>query len=266
MHAGDRDELRHLAADIQSITKVRSLPLALVGAGLSEMSYTVLEDKKMTFFHRCLRNPMPPIAFADAWRCLRLTVKEAGGVIHNDALDLMASAAADSLPYRLQSIGHHAWTLSGAPDTEIDKDSASMAVQRADADIAEKIVVPMWHDLSETDQSYLAALAACGGEAIPAEIAKRLQGRSNRSLARSERRLAAVGHVRRTSRATIAQAGVLTTEAVVAVAAREAEYEIRATGLSPQAARRQRCNAEMPRAKARCVLPRGHSGGHRSRI
>ncbi len=265
MHAGDRDELRRLAADVQAITKVRALPLALVGAGLSEMSHTVLEDKKMTFFHRCLRKSMPPIDFDDAWRCLRLTVKEAGGVVHSDALKLMASAAADSLPYRLQSIGHHAWALSGAPEAEIDTDSASMGVQRADADIAEKIVAPMWHDLSEADQSYLAALAGCGGEALPAEIAKLLRGRSSRSLARSERRLAAAGHVSRTSRATITQAGVLTAEAVIAIAAREAEYGIRAADVPERTARGRRCNVEMPRAKARCVLPRGHSGGHRSR-
>ena len=268
MHAGDRDELRRLAADIQRVTKVNSLPLAFIGAGLPEMAYTVLEDKKMTFLHRCSRGQMAPIVYDDAWRCLRLTVEEAGGTVHEDALGLMArSAAVSGLPYKLQSIGYHAWELSGSPDRPIDPMAASAAAAAADADMAEKVVTPMWHDLPGSDQSYLKALAECAGEAAPAEIAHRSPGVSARSLARSEQRLTVQSHVQRTESATVRLVGPVTAEIIRGFAAREADYAIShadPTSL-PRLSRSQRCNELMPRAKTKCVLPLGHKGAHRSK-
>ena len=266
MHAGDRDELRRLASDIQSIAKVKGLPLAFVGAGLPEMAHTVLEDKKMTFLHRCFRDRMPSITYDDSWQCLRLTVEDSGGTVHEDALRLMASAAADGLPYQLQSIGHHAWELSGAPDRPVDQRAAAMAVDLANEDMTEKVVIPMWHDLGETDQSYLRALAECGGEATPGEIAQQSLEVSSRSLARSERRLTAAGHMFRTEQGTVKLTGPLTAEAVQAIAATESEYDIDSTSQLSTRATLDRCNAPMPRAKAKCILPRGHKGGHRSRV
>ena len=53
LHAVDRTEGRRLASDLQHITKREQLPLACVGAGLSEMKNTLMLDRKMTFFHRC---------------------------------------------------------------------------------------------------------------------------------------------------------------------------------------------------------------------
>ena len=222
----------------------------------------------MTFFHRCFRDRLPFISRDDAWRCLRLTVEESGGAVHEDALRLMAASAADGLAYKLQSIGHHAWELSGSPDRPIDHRAAAMAVRLADEDMAEKVVSPMWHDLGESDQSYLKALSERGGEAMPREIAERLQGVSGRSLARSERRLAAAGHVHRTEQGAVKLAGPLTAVAIRGIAASEAEYGLADAGLALISSGRgvsDRCNALMPRARAKCVLSRGHKGGHRSK-
>lgn len=268
MHAGERDELRRLASDIQEIAKIKGLPLAFVGAGLPEMAHTILEDKKMTFFHRCFRDKMSSITHDEAWRCLRLTVEESSGEVHDDALRLMAAAAADGLPYKLQSIGHHAWELSGSPGRPIDHRSAEMAVELAGLDMAEKVVSPMWHDLGASDQSYLRVLSECEGEAAPQEIARRLLGTASRSLARAERRLAAAGHVHRTDRGNVRLVGPLTAAAIQDLAASEAEYEIGDTdpaSLSSSSSS-EICNAYMPRAKAKCVLTRGHRGGHRSKV
>lgn len=268
MHAGNRDELRRLASDIQDITKVKGLPLAFVGAGLPEMAHTILEDKRMTFFHRCFRDKMTSITHDEAWRCLRMTVEESDGVIHDDALRLLAAAAADGLPYKLQSIGHHAWELSGSPKGPIDRKAAQMAVELADQDMAEKVIHPMWHDLGESDQSYLKALSECGGQGAPHEIARRLLGISGRTLARTERRLAAAGHVDRTGQGKVGLTGPFTVEAIQDLAAAEAEYQLGDTGPAPLASSGglETCNAYMPRAKAKCVLARGHKGGHRSRV
>jgi len=132
---------------VQSITKVKELPLAFIGAGLSEMAYTVLQDRKMTFFHRCFRDRMSRLGFDEVWRGLRLTVADAGGTVEADALTSMAEACWSGLPYHLQSIGHHAWALAGSPSRPIDAVVAATAAARAEHDLIEKVVVPMWHDL-----------------------------------------------------------------------------------------------------------------------
>ena len=267
MHAGDRDELRRLASDIQEITKIKGLPLALVAAGLPEMAHTILEDKKMTFFHRCFRDKMALITHDEAWRCLHVTVEEADGSVHEDALRLMAAEAANGLPYKLQSIGHHAWELSGSPGRPIELRTAQMAVELAGQDMDEKVVFPMWHDLGESDQAYLRALSGCGGQATPQEIAHRLPGVSGRTLARAERRLAAAGHVYRTDRGSVHMSGPLTAESIQHLAAVEAEYDSGEAQPAPLTSNgsSEICNAYMPRAKAKCILTRGHRGGHRSK-
>ena len=268
MHAGVRDEMRRLAADLQSITKINELPLAFVGAGRSDMAYTLLEDKKMTFFHRCVRENVPAVSVADAWRCLRHTTEAAGGSVAEDALKIMADSVEEGLPYQIQSVGYHAWQLSGAPRRAIDATAARMAVELASRDTDQKILTPMWHDLAQADQAYLNTLARLGDSAAPRDIAAASPARAARSLARSEHRLRAAGHVKRDQHGDVHLTGPLTAKAIAAITSRVTAYETAANraGLSPaRRPSRQRCNDLMPRAKARCVLPRGHKGPHRSK-
>lgn len=268
MHAGDRNELRRLAADVQSITKVKELPLSLIAAGLPEMSYTVLEDKKMTFFHRCHRDQMPDISTDEAWSCINTTIKDAGGTVETDALMAMADAVS-GLPYALQTIGHHAWELSSAPTRTIDMAAATAAVELAGRDLTEQVITPMWHDVLGTDQEVLKALAAHGGEATPREIAKTMPTTSARSLARSLGRLVSAGHACRSAHGTVQHSGTLTAAAVRRFAVAESEFDIevpRGAGSVPVFSQAKRCGAYMPRAKARCVLTKNHRGYHRSKL
>lgn len=262
MHAIDREEARRLAADIQSITKIDGLPLAFVGAGLPEMAGTVLADRKMTFFHRCHRDRMPHTDYDGAWMCLRLTTEEAGGSVDGEALDLMASAASGAIAFKLQSIGYHAWALSGAPGRAIDVLAARAAVRRAEADMSEKVLKPMWGDLSDLDRSYLGALSSVGGAATPGRLAGLIPDITVRSLARAEQRLTEAGHVARSPDGVISLTGPLDRPFIQAATEIEALY---LTGAAPASPARRRCNADMPRARARCALTLGHKGGHRSR-
>lgn len=274
MHAGDRNELRRLCADLQAITNIDEMPLAFVGAGLPEMSHTVLQDKKMTFFHRCHRDKVPAIEHSDAWRCLRQTVEESNATIHPEALKLLASAAADGLAYKLQSLGHHAWRLSGAPEHPIDLMCAQEAVDLAEADFKEKVLVPMWSDLPQTDQDYLIALSAHNGRAKPREIAARITDQSPRSLSRAEVRLRDAGHLARSEDGEIVSVGPLTAEIVNDIKSHEDEYRdgiidydvaaVPMPAVEPKPSRTTLCRAYMPRAKAQCILSRGHRGPHRS--
>ncbi len=270
VHASERDELRRLAADVQAITKVQQLPLALVAAGLSEMAYTVLRDKKMTFFHRCHRDHVPLLTHDEAWNGLRTIIKEAEGKITPDALDVMAQALDGSLPYHLQSLGHHAWMMAGAPTRPIDADVAVSALKQASKDLTERVVEPMWADLSDKDQMYLAAVAANEGDCTPPEIAETVSSpTSGKELRRAQSRLEAAGHIEVTSSGRIVLRGPLTVESLNKITEHEAKYKTRQTArprpVTIPGRMLPRCNSYMPRAQARCVLPRGHRGGHRSK-
>lgn len=267
MHSGDREDLRRLAGDLQHITKRSHLPLAFVGAGLSRLEYTLLEDSRMTFFQRCARARIPPITTADAMRGLRSTVVDAGGHIELDALRLAADATG-SLPYQLQLIGHNAWNIAGAPDRPIDLLSSREAVRIAADQMEETIAIPAWYDLGAADQRYLRAVAELGPAATPAALSQTLASGAG-NLARSERRLSVSGYIAETPAGTIALTDMVPAPLVLRLVEAEARYEtdyaLRVSGRRATTARLIRCEAYMPRAKATCVLGRGHRGGHRSR-
>lgn len=267
MHAGERKELRRLAGDMQSITGIGELPVSLIGAGLLEMKYTVLEDRKMTFLHRCHRDQVSLVSRAEAYRCLRQTIEAAGGKATQEALETMSGAADNSLAYKVQCIGYHAWAASGSPEHPIGKGEAEIAITIADEDMQSKVLVPMWHDLSDLDKSYLEVLAELDGEAPVSQIADYLPDVSSRTLADTEYRLSASGHVERSADITVKITGPLTLPAITDMARSSAGYKtpLSAPAMTPNAMNRTRCNAPMPRAKAKCALNRGHKGPHRSR-
>ena len=262
MHGGERDEMRRLSADLQHITRRAGLPVAFMGAGLSDMRHTLLEDKKMTYFHRGGKFDMPPLTVSDSMRCLRKTVNDAGGQIEDAALRALAEATG-SLPYRLQLLGYQAWIISGAPFDPIGDHAAREAVVETDRVMADRVYVPTWHDLGDAERSFLRAVAGLGGTARPSDIARAL-GQTPSTLADMERRLAAIGCITVRSDGHVAFGDLISHEVVDGIVRAEARYDI---GAAPSSVRSTapRCNAPMPRAKARCILSRGHKGRHRSR-
>lgn len=126
VHAGDREEIRRLAGDLQHVTKRDQMPLAFLAAGLSVLDYTLLSDMRMTFFQRCARFTMPPLTLAEAAGGLSRTVRLGGGRIEDDAL-MVAAEATGPLPYKLQLVGHHAWSVSAAPDEPINLSNCKLA-------------------------------------------------------------------------------------------------------------------------------------------
>ena len=264
MHGGDRKELRRLAADLQHVTKAENLPLAFLGAGLSEMRHTLLEDKRMTFFHRCHREAMPPLTSVDAARFLRRTVNDAGGSFSGEALQRL-SYSAGSLPFRLQLLGHYAWLAADAPHHPIDDDAAWSAIQATDTAMYEKVASHTWNTLNSNEQAFMRTVASFDGTASPQQIAQHLEV-SPSTLARLETRLENAGCVVVTSDGLVRLGDVVTLTDMTRILGRERRF---GTGDGKMPARssgvRSRCNSWMPRAQARCVLPMGHAGGHRSR-
>ena len=264
LHGGDRQELRRLSADLQHITKAENLPLAFLGAGLSEMRHTLLEDKKMTFFQRCHREAMPPLTSVDATRFLSTTVTDAGGSLTGEALRRLADSAG-SLPFRLQLLGHYAWLAADAPHNPIGDDAVLIAIRESDATMHEKVAAPTWHTLNSNEQAFLRAVVSFDGAAAPQQIAQSLAV-SPSTLSRIESRLDAAGCITMRNDGMIGLGDVVTLSDMTQIIERERRYgstEEDARALSSRAT--QRCNAWMPRSQARCVLTRGHAGGHRSR-
>jgi len=254
MHGIDRTEGRRLSNDLQHITKRGDMPLAFVGAGLLEMKTTLLQDRKMTFFHRCEHYELPPLDVNDAVVGLVRPIREAGGEITREALRL-ASESVGSSPYRLQVIGDIAWKTAGAPGESIDVHAVETAVWAADEEVKKKVSLPAWHDLSRTDQAVLAAVAQAGA-ASPAQVAASAgigAGHAQEALGR----LRDTGYVHRPRNATYQLTDLVPPAVVLSQETMHAAPE--------PAAPPPECREWMPRARAHCILNAGHPGGHRSK-
>jgi len=265
LHSGDREELRRLSADMQHITKSESLPLAFLGAGLGEMDHTLLEDRKMTFFRRGTRFHMPPLESSDASKFLANTISDADGTITTGALKLLTEATG-TLPHKMQLLGHCAWLAANAPLSTIDEPAAVAAIKEAGRLMDSHVSGPTWNALSTSEQEFLSVLAAQGGVSQLEDISPHLTTAA--TSRRSAVRLSHSGCVQLDKSGGCVLTDLIPAASVSAFAmyedrlknTRNAPHELGAA-TSPRA----RCNEYMPRAQARCILLRGHAGGHRSK-
>ena len=270
LHAGDRQELRRLAADCQYITKIKLMPMAFMGCGLKELEYTMLRDEKMTFFHRCHREDISGLDAADAWGGLRRYLADAGIESDDDAMRLMADALTGKTFYHLQSLGDKAWRIAMASDRRIDGPTAAEAVRQHTADIRRKILVPLWGDLMEFDQDVLTLLARMGGQASRSALASGAAdaGFRSRPMRESLKRLKSLDLVTEHD-GRYAMRGLLEASDVLADefgGAQDGTWDELAAPQARDAGVKQRCGHYMPVAKAVCVLTHGHKGRHRSRL
>ncbi len=264
LHSVERNECRSLVNDLQILVQRGQRPIAFIGAGLSEMAYTLLRDKKITFLQRCPRHVMPPFGPTNAWRCLRETVRRAGGQIETEALRRASEQAIPS-PYHVQLVGAHAWRAAGAPEGAIDSECVDFAISRANDDMTRTVHEPAWHDLSENEQDFVVAMADLAGRATLRRISERLR-RRYRTCTDIAERLELSGCVTRqhVRGGVLAPTWLLPSEAIVTLgdSTRRAVGRTRPVGAPDQP---PRCGKWMPRAKARCALAKGHAGRCRSK-
>ena len=262
LHSIDRTEARRLSNDLQHITTRARMPLAFVGAGLLEMRYTLMADRKVTFFHRCDQQDMPPLERIDAMEGLRRTIMEAGGSIDNDALQL-AAGVVDGSPYKLQVVGHAAWQIAGAPDNSVDLSAAELAVAAADEIVDRNVSVPALYDLSDVEQAALRAIADAGPGATVSAVSTRT-GAAYRQAGRIVRRLLLSGYVAQSPSGVISLTGLVPGRVIAdQMPPDDADTQWHRPAPAPQQA--TMCHKWMPRAQARCILTNGHAGGCRSR-
>jgi len=274
LHAVDREEARRISSDIQHIAGRAGLPLAFVGAGLLEMLCTLLADTKITFMQRCQRYEMRPLDPGDVAVGLSHPIRDAGGDITAEALQAATGFVGESGhgPYKLQILGHTIWRMAGAPDGAIDARAVESSLPIAEAAVARSVCVPAWHELPDSAKSYLAAVAVASGRASPSELAMLVAGRTGLSARRTasiRRRLVLAGYLAQRADGTVG----LTDLVPRAVMQQEAPEELSHfeadnphDGPPPTTASGLPCREWMPRARAHCVLPAGHSGRCRSRL
>ncbi len=271
LHAVDGDEGRRLSNDLQHITRRGELPLAFLGAGLLEMKYTVMQDKKMTFFRRCEQYDMPPLSKADVAKGLLHPIRDSGGDITESALRLAVESVGTS-PFKLQLVGHMAWNIANAPEKTIDSAVAGEAVRLAQEKFDERISEPAFYDLSESEQRYLTGLVEIGGEGKIADVARQ-SGHNYETAKGVNRRLTLAGYLDYGN--NVARLTELVPERIIVQESGGQQdglggsSPIRVTPLATKAGSSStgsvRCRKWMPRKQAYCALARDHSGNCRSR-
>ena len=274
LHAVDREEARRLSSDIQHIASRAGLPLAFVGAGLLEMRYTLLADTKITFMQRCERYETHPLNQADVAVGVCRPIRDAGGDITPGALRAATGFVGESGhgPYKLQILGHTIWRMAGAPDRTIDARAVERSLPIAEAAVARSICAPAWHELPDSAQSYLAAVAVASGHASPSELAVLVAERTGLSARRTasiRRRLVLAGYLAQRADGTVGLTDLVPSSVIRREAPEElGHYEADNThgDQATDTASGSPCREWMPRARAHCVLSAGHSGRCRSRL
>lgn len=267
LQAADLPEMRTVGDAIQRVTKLESLPLAFLGAGLGDMRFGLLADQQSTFLQRCARAEIGLLAPESVIAGLRVPVENADGSISNDALTAAASRG-PLLPFHLQLVGRKMWEIAGAPLKEIDLFAVETAFGLARADMEAKVYEPAWFALPDSEQAVLAFLARAEGRCGVVEL--RATGLQRRTIQDACRRLAHRGYVTHAEQ-DIQAAGLIPEDFVKQMAARGGISQPGQSGGASQRRTpgrpvvRERCGKLMPLANARCVLPDGHPGGCRSR-
>ena len=169
---GDEDA-QMFANAIQHVARREQRPVMFIGAGLNEVEDTVLSDDGITFFQRCRRSAIGPIAPHDVRAALEQPVIDAEGWIEPDALDA-AVAAASGYPFMIQLIGFHAWEHSPDPRSGITAEAMAAGLVDADAEMVNLVIQPIWKRLSEADRQFLQAMAGDDGDSKSSDIAARL--------------------------------------------------------------------------------------------
>lgn len=193
LHAGDTDELRMLGIVIQEVTRLGQLPMAFVGAGLPILEDTLLADTNVTFLQRCARYEVGFLEPTEAWAALAEPVRERGGHMPAEAVE-HAVAVSQGYPFMVQLVGFHAWQAASDPTTAVTLQDVVDGAEIARRQVGQLVVAPMWRDLSEGSQRFLAAMALDDGPSRTSDIATRL-GVSGGYVSVYRRRLMSSGMV-----------------------------------------------------------------------
>jgi len=270
------EQASSLSSSLQRITERRQKRLAFIGTGLAQMKHGLLNRPGFTFFRRCDHCDVAHLGLDDAMAAIAGPLEGAGVEIGPPEL-CRAAAATRGLPYAVQSVGAHLWRAAGGPPGPVASDHVAAAVELMEADVAEKVVTPIWARLSAADKRFLFAMLPDTDGSSLVSIAQRLD-RPAAHVHTYKGRLLDEGVVTETPLGDLAFTSVAVRYradqelALEAMSVQESQRLSRRVPPPDEAGRLQQalraapavCGAAMPRARAACVLAAGHKGPHRS--
>ena len=279
MHAGERDEMVRLSADLQLVTsRDDELPIAFVGAALPEVLHTMLTDRRLSFFRRCEQYEVSAVGEEDARFFFEQGIKDGGGEIAQDALEMLVLHA-HGYPYKMQLLGHWAWRHANAPKKTIIAEDAEFADLQATSIVRKRVYEHVWQNLSQKERALVRAVSNHGGQAALWDVSDLLPY-SPEAISDLLKRADAIGALTYDG-GTHVRLGPLMDEefvrgstAALSIMEQHRDRTKQPSHDAPGSAvtsdtggrtRRPRCNTPMKQVTGRCIRPEGHSGRCRSK-
>lgn len=177
-------EANVIASALQQVTKGSEKPLALLGAGLTYMTHTLLTHKGFTFFQRCKRHRIGNLSLSDAKYAMAAPLEDAG-IFVDDILLSRAAQATNGFPFAVQSIGYHLWEAAQTSGEVTERDlTFAINAMRTDVDQAAGVD---WDRFSPRLQDFLAAMSQDAGISKIADVASRIGAKPNQANALRKR-------------------------------------------------------------------------------
>ena len=170
IHKGAITDLRQIATLTQHMIR-EDRDLAVAMAGLPTAVSQVLQDDVITFLRRADKHSLADVAVDDVEQAFFETITAGNRTIDNEALH-MCAVATYGYPFLIQLVGYHVWR--SATGVHIDVDAAERGIASALRKLGSLVHEPSLADLSDTDRTFLAAMAVDSGPAKMSDIARRM--------------------------------------------------------------------------------------------
>jgi hypothetical protein len=170
------DEMKQLVRTYQHFVR-EGRKVGLLMAGLPFAVSSLLNDESVSFLRRARKHKLGRISDMEIADALKLTILEADRNIEPDALDA-AVAATEGFPYMMQLVGYRIWAENPQNKT-ITAADAKRGIELAKQEMAEGILEYTFKELSAGDKRFLAAMLQDEKESTLADVARRMNVKSN---------------------------------------------------------------------------------------
>jgi hypothetical protein len=170
------EEMKQLVRTYQHFIR-EGRKVGLLMAGLPFAVSSLLSDESVSFLRRARRHRLGRISDMDIRDALKLTIVEGGRDIDPAALDIAVDAT-EGFPYMMQLVGYRIWA-ENPQNKIITKDDAKRGIKLAKQEMAKGILEYTYRDLSAGDRRFLAAMLQDDSESTLADIAARMNVKSN---------------------------------------------------------------------------------------
>lgn len=272
-------DLGELAFFVQGLVDWDKVPFYFRGAALPHVSYTAMNNKRLSYFKRCTHHALEPLSDVEAHRGFKVYARSGGGEFKPDALR-EAVAAVDGSPYKMQLIGHNAWRASEAPERAINLADVQRGVLTAEREYERAVARLTLDDFNGTEEVAVQHVHHNDGAITFAMLRDHLAAEADVTDAHAERVIDNLVVAQVLSRHLVAdREGPLDTFSLPPGNGLPQHFRVKVFG-SPSAqsdltaaepptpSRRYvgpRCNKLMPRLGVRCSRPRDHRGPCRQR-